>query len=165
MGDASATETLSIGEVAHRAGIATSALRYYEREGFIRSRRTSGGTRRYERETLRRLAFMRVAQRVGLTLDEIRAALATLPDARTPTVADWNRLSRSWQDRLAAQIELLEHLRDDLTSCIGCGCLSLKACRLYNPNDAAAMLGAGPRYLLGDRASDLNIHPDADTGT
>jgi MerR family redox-sensitive transcriptional activator SoxR len=152
---------LSIGEVAQRAGLATSALRFYEHEGLIRSSRTPGDRRRYDREVLRRLAFIRVAQRLGLSLEEIRAALATLPDGRTPTVADWARLSRAWNERLAAQIAMLERLRDELTSCIGCGCLSLKACGLYNPHDAAAALGDGPRYLLGDRPTDAGVRPPA----
>jgi MerR family redox-sensitive transcriptional activator SoxR len=142
---------LTIGEVAKRAGIAPSALRFYEAESLIRAVRTSGGQRRFSRETLRRIAFVRVAQRVGLGLDEIRSALATLPGSRTPTKADWERLSRSWKPRLDAQIRMLEGLRDRLSSCIGCGCLSFDVCALYNPADAAASLGAGPRYLLGDR--------------
>ena len=144
-------EWLTIGEVATRAGIATSALRFYEAEHLIRSLRTDGGQRRYPREVLRRLAFIRVAQHVGLTLDEIRSALATLPDRRTPTKADWARLSRAWRPRLDAEIARLERLRDQLTDCIGCGCLSFRSCALYNPADAARDLGAGPRYLLGDR--------------
>ena len=148
-------DVLTIGEVATRSGMATSALRYYEREGLIRSARSDGGQRRYEREVLRRIAFIRVAQRVGLTLAEIREAMAELPYERTPTVADWARLSRAWRSRLRTQIGMLERLRDDLTSCIGCGCLSFKACKLYNPDDAAAALGDGPRYLLGDRPDDL----------
>lgn len=142
--------SLTIGQVAARSGIAPSALRYYEAEGLIRARRSAGGQRRFARDVLRRLAFVRIAQRVGLTIDEIRDALATLPDARTPTREDWERLSRGWQPRLTAQIATLERLRDRLTSCIGCGCLSLEACALYNPEDGAARLGAGPRYLLGD---------------
>jgi MerR family redox-sensitive transcriptional activator SoxR len=148
-------EWLTIGEVADRTGVATSALRYYEREGLIRSERSDGGQRRFPREELRRIAFVRVAQRVGLTLEEIRDALATLPAARTPTKADWERLSRSWRPRLDEQIAVLERLRDELTSCIGCGCLSLRACSLYNRDDGAAALGAGPRYLLGDTHHDL----------
>jgi MerR family redox-sensitive transcriptional activator SoxR len=146
---------LTIGAVASRAGVAPSALRLYEAERLIRSIRTGGGQRRFHRDTLRRIAFIRVAQRVGLTLEEIHAALATLPDARTPTPADWGRLSRSWKPRLDAQIATLERLRDRLTSCIGCGCLSLQACALYNPADAASELGAGPRYLLGNSPDDL----------
>ena len=141
---------LSIGEVAERTGVSTSALRYYEREHLIRSERTDGGQRRFHRDALRTIAFVRIAQRVGLTLEEIREALATLPDERTPNRADWERLSRSWRPRLDDQIAVLERLRDELTSCIGCGCLSLRACALYNRGDAAAALGSGPRYLLGD---------------
>ena len=146
---------LTIGEVATRTGVATSALRFYEREELVASARSEGGQRRYHRDVLRRVAFVRVAQRVGLSLDEIRAALASLPQGRTPTKADWARLSRSWRPRLDEQIAVLERLRDELSSCIGCGCLSLRACALYNPADAAATLGAGPRYLLGDHPSDL----------
>lgn len=144
------SDLLTIGDVAHRAGVATSTLRYYEAEGLIRSTRTAGNQRRYDREMLRRVAFVRVAQRVGLSLDEIRTALSSLPDSRTPTPADWDRLARRWHDRLAERIALLEGLRDDLGSCIGCGCLSFKACHLYNPSDAAARFGDGPRFLLGD---------------
>lgn len=140
-------ELLAIGELAHRAGIAPSALRYYETEGLIRSSRTGGGQRRYERGMLRRLAFIRAAQNVGLSLDEIRSALSTLPAQRSPTRADWARLSRSWQARLDEQIAGLTQLRDGLTSCIGCGCLSLKRCALSNPGDAVAALGPGARFL------------------
>ena len=143
-------EWLTIGQVGTRSGIAPSALRFYESEGLIRSQRSSGGQRRFHRDVLRRIAFVRIAQRVGLTIQEIRAALATLPSGRTPTKADWSRLSRAWKPRLDEQIATLERLRDRLTSCIGCGCLSFKACALYNPSDAAARHGAGPRYLLGD---------------
>ena len=150
-----ATELLSIGEVAERTGVAVSALRFYDAEGFIASVRSSGGQRRFSREVLRRIAFIRVAQTVGLTLEEIRDALATLPQGRTPTKADWARLSRAWKPRLDAQIALLGRLRDQLTSCIGCGCLSLQACALYNPDDLAASLGEGARYLLGDKPEDL----------
>ena len=149
------SDFLSIGDVARRTGVAVSAVRYYEREGLLSSRRSEGGQRRFHRDVLRRVAFIRVAQRVGLTLDEIREALAALPARRTPTVADWAKLSRSWRPRLDQQIAVLERLRDDLTSCIGCGCLSLKACSLYNRDDAAAALGTGPRYLLGDTPADL----------
>lgn len=139
---------LSIGEMAERTGVSTSALRFYEAEGLIASTRTGGGQRRYARSTLRRVAFVRVAQRVGLSLEEIRDALATLPAARTPTKTDWARLSAAWRPRLDEQIAVLERLRDDLTSCIGCGCLSLRDCTLYNPSDRAALNGPGPRYLL-----------------
>jgi MerR family redox-sensitive transcriptional activator SoxR len=146
---------LSIGDVATRTGVAPSALRFYEQEGLVRSERTEGGQRRFHRESLRRIAFIRIAQRVGLTLDEIRDALGSLPAGRTPTKADWARLSRAWRPRLDEQIAVLVRLRDELTSCIGCGCLSLRTCSLYNPDDAAAALGAGPRYLLGDTSDDL----------
>ena len=148
-------ELLTIGAVAARTGVAASALRYYEREGLVHSVRSSGGARRYHREALRRVAFIRVAQRIGLSLDEIRAALASLPAGRTPNRADWERLSRSWRPRIDEQIAMLERLRDDLSSCIGCGCLSLRACALYNQGDVAAALGSGPRYLLGDRPQDV----------
>jgi MerR family redox-sensitive transcriptional activator SoxR len=148
-------DPLSIGEVSERSGIAPSAIRFYEREGLLHSTRSAGGQRRYEREVLRRVAFIRVAQRVGLSLDEVRAALATLPAQRTPTARDWARLSRAWKPRLDEQIEMLMALREQLSSCIGCGCLSLRACALYNPSDAAAALGSGPRYLLGDSSDDV----------
>ena len=141
---------LSIGEVAERAGIAHSALRFYEAEGLVHSERTAGNQRRYHRSELRRIAFIRVAQRVGLSLEEIRGALATLPSSRAPTEKEWAALSRTWKPRLDAQIAVLEGLRDQLDSCIGCGCLSFKVCRLYNPGDVVAAHGAGPRYLLGD---------------
>lgn len=139
---------LTIGELSARSGVAPSALRYYERLGLIHSHRTSGNQRRYEQAQLRRVAFIRIAAQVGLSLDEIRDALQSLPDARTPTRADWERLSRRWRRRLDDRIALLQGLRDDLTSCIGCGCLSLKSCRLSNPGDRLAEEGSGPRRLL-----------------
>jgi MerR family redox-sensitive transcriptional activator SoxR len=141
---------LAIGALSERTGVATSALRFYQSEGLIHSTRSSGGQRRYTRETLRRVSFIRVAQQVGLSLDEIRAAMASLPDNRTPTEKDWRRLSASWRPRIDAQIRLLERLRDRLDGCIGCGCLSLRFCRLLNPNDQAALRGPGPRYVLDD---------------
>lgn len=143
-------ETLTIRALGERTGVAPSALRYYEAEGLIESGRTASGQRRYARETIRRVSFVRAAQQVGLTLDEIRAALATLPARRTPTHDDWAKLSASWRPRLDARIAMLERLRDRLHGCIGCGCLSLKACALLNPNDVAAAEGAGARYLVGD---------------
>ena len=146
---------LTIGEVAARAGVAASALRFYEREGLIASARTEGGQRRYTSDVLRRVAFIRIAQRVGLSLDGVRTALASLPDGRTPTRRDWARLSRRWQPLLEEQLALLQGLRDQLDSCIGCGCLSLDSCGLHNPGDAAATRGPGPRYLLGDVAADV----------
>jgi MerR family transcriptional regulator, redox-sensitive transcriptional activator SoxR len=151
-------EHLSIGEVSERTGVSVSALRFYEAEGMVTPTRTPGGQRRFARDALRRIAFIRVAQRVGLTLDEIRGALATLPEQRTPTAADWARLSRAWKSELDERIRLLQSVRDDLSSCIGCGCLSLQACRLYNPDDRARVLGQGPRYLLGD--SSLDVVPE-----
>ena len=141
------TDHLTVSEVADRSGFAPSALRFYEREGLIAATRTAGNQRRYERSVLRRLAFIRAARNVGLTLDEVAAALATLPDSRTPTRADWTRLSRSWRTRLDAQIAALEKLRDGLDSCIGCGCLSLKRCAISNPGDSAAVAGSGAVYL------------------
>jgi len=146
---------LTIGEVEARTGVASSAIRFYEDEGMIASERTVGGQRRFKNETLRRIAFIRVAQRVGLSLPEIREALGSLPSNRTPTKADWARLGRTWRPRLDERIKALEDLRDELTSCIGCGCLSLRACSLYNPKDAAAVRGPGPRYLLGDSSTDV----------
>ena len=152
---AMAESMLTIGEMAERTGVAPSALRFYEAEGLIVAARSAGGQRRYPRSTLRRVAFVRVAQRVGLSLDEIRAALATLPSSRTPTKSDWARLSASWRPRLDDQIAVLERLRDELTSCVGCGCLSLRSCTLYNPGDVAARNGPGPRYLLSDERPNL----------
>ncbi len=139
---------LSIGEVAERTGVARSALRFYEAEGLIHSTRTAGGQRRYARDVLRRVSFVKVAQQVGLQLDEIREALDSLPQRRTPTQRDWQRLSQAWRPRIEARIALLERLRDQLDSCIGCGCLSLRTCRMLNPDDSAAALGPGPRWLL-----------------
>ena len=142
---------LEIGSLARRAGVAASALRFYEAQGLLAGSRSAAGRRRYPRAALRRVAFIRVAQSLGLSLAEIRAALATLPGERTPTQADWARLSRGWQPLLDARIAALTRLRDQLASCIGCGCLSMRRCALFNPADAAAALGSGPRYLLGDR--------------
>jgi MerR family redox-sensitive transcriptional activator SoxR len=143
-------ELLTIGDFAARSGVAQSALRYYEREGLIRSTRTSGNQRRYQRSELRRVGFIRIAQQVGVSLDEIRDALAALPENRTPTKADWSRLSARWRKRLEERITLMERLRDQLTGCIGCGCLSLQRCNLINPEDRLAATGTGPRTLLGE---------------
>jgi len=140
-------DDLTVGEVAERSGFAPSAVRYYEREGLIAAYRTTGGQRRFRRDVLRRLAFIRAARNIGLTLDEVRAALATLPGSRTPTRADWSRLSHGWRKRLDNQIEALVALRDGLDSCIGCGCLSLKRCAVSNPADVVGGLGPGARYL------------------
>ena len=141
---------LTIGELSARTGVAASALRFYEAKGLLRAHRSDGGQRRYKREELRRVSFVLVAQQVGLSLGEIGEALTSLPDARTPTKADWERLSRSWQPRIDHQIGVLQRLRERLTGCIGCGCLSLQACRLANPGDQAALIGPGPRYVLDD---------------
>jgi MerR family redox-sensitive transcriptional activator SoxR len=139
--------TLTIGQLSARSGVATSALRYYEDLGLIASERSAGNQRRYPQATLRRVAFIRSARRVGLTLEEVAEALATLPEGRTPTKADWSRLSRSWRPRIDAQIERLERLRDKLDSCIGCGCLSLRTCALNNPDDEVAPRGPGAVFL------------------
>jgi MerR family redox-sensitive transcriptional activator SoxR len=143
-------ELLTIGDMAARSGVAQSALRFYEREGLIHATRTGGNQRRYERTELRRVAFIRVSQQVGISLDEIREALRSLPENRAPTRADWARLSARWRKRLDERIALMEGLRDQLTGCIGCGCLSLKRCALYNPSDRLATTGQGPRILLGE---------------
>jgi MerR family redox-sensitive transcriptional activator SoxR len=142
-----AKDLLTIGEVAQRSGFPPSALRFYEREGLLSTARTSGGQRRYERSVLRRLAFIRAARTIGVGLEEVREGLDQLPGGRTPTKADWTRLSRSWRGRLDEQIEALVALRDGLDSCIGCGCLSLRRCRLYNPQDRAAESGTGAQLL------------------
>jgi MerR family redox-sensitive transcriptional activator SoxR len=144
---AKSTDLLPIGDVARRSGFAASALRFYEKEGLITGERSDGGQRRYPRSVLRRLAFVRAAQNVGLSLEEVRAALATLPDSRVPTKADWARLSSGWRTRLDDQIAGLMALRDGLTTCIGCGCLSLRRCALSNPSDIAGGAGAGARFL------------------
>lgn len=141
---------LTIGELASRSGVATSALRFYETKGLIASDRTDGNQRRYLRSTLRRVALIRAGQEVGLTLGEIAEALNTLPHGSTATRRDWERLSKGWRARLDQQIKELQALRDELTDCIGCGCLSLQSCAIFNPADAAANRGSGPRYLLGD---------------
>jgi MerR family redox-sensitive transcriptional activator SoxR len=143
-------ETLAIGDFAVRSGVAPSALRYYENQGLIRSTRTGGNQRRYHRAELRRVAFIRIAQQVGVSLDEIREALAELPENRTPTKADWSRLSARWRRKLEDRIALMEKLRDQLTGCIGCGCLSMQRCKLINPDDRLAATGSGPRTLLGE---------------
>lgn len=142
--------TLTIGALSRRSGVAPSALRFYEAEGLIQASRTPRGQRRYPREVLRRVSFIRAAQQVGLSLEEVRQALASLPGNRTPTQKDWARLSRAWRPRLDAQIAMLERLRDRLDGCIGCGCLSLRACKLLNPADRAAAAGPGPRHVLSD---------------
>jgi MerR family redox-sensitive transcriptional activator SoxR len=142
---------LTIGEVSRRSGVAASALRFYEERGLISSERAGSGHRRYPRPVLRRIAFIVFAQRIGLTLDEIGAALAKLPPERAPTRRDWLRIARAWTSRIGQRIAELERLKLGLAECIGCGCLSLDRCRLANPGDRAARLGPGPRYWVGDR--------------
>ena len=148
----------SVGQVSERSGIPVSALHFYEREGLIESTRSPGNQRRFQRETLRRLAFIRASQRVGIPLAAIREALAGLPRARTPREDDWARLAATWRDVLDDQIAQLVSLRDDLTDCIGCGCLSFQRCRLVNPADVLAAEGPGPRRLLaGSADSDVPV--------
>ena len=143
----SAEPLLTIGHVAERTGTATSTLRYWEDLGLLESLRTSGNQRRYDRAVIRRVSFIRAAQRVGLSLEEIRTALHTLPEGRTPSARDWARLSRSWRPRLDEQIRRIARLRDQLDSCIGCGCLSLRTCALSNPEDAMSDQGPGAVLL------------------
>jgi MerR family redox-sensitive transcriptional activator SoxR len=143
-------EWLSIGEVAARSGIATSALRFYEAQGLLASQRTSGNQRRYERAVLRRVALIRAGRAAGIPLERIRSALDTLPAGRTPSRRDWERLSRAWRSDLDEQIAMLHAVRDRLTTCIGCGCLSIDACTLLNPDDEAGGLGSGAHYIARD---------------
>ncbi|GAB7186496.1 redox-sensitive transcriptional activator SoxR [Kitasatospora sp. Ki12] len=158
------SDLLTIGQLADRSGLAASALRYYETLGLIHATRTSGGQRRYTRGTLRRIAFVRAAQRVGLSLDEARVALDRLPDRPAPSRAEWDRVAESWQSRIDEQIAELELLKLKLSGCIGCGCLSLSRCALYNAGDRAAEAGPGARYLLTrDPAGGPEpVSPDAD---
>jgi MerR family transcriptional regulator, redox-sensitive transcriptional activator SoxR len=142
-----ARDLLTVSEIANRSGFAASAIRFYEKEGLITASRTTGGQRRFERTMLRRLAFIRAARNVGLRLDEVAAALAKLPNGRTPTRTDWTRLSKDWRTRIDDQIAGLFALRDNLDSCIGCGCLSLKRCAISNPADSVAVAGPGAVYL------------------
>ena len=146
---------LSIGELARRTGLAVSAIRYYEARGLVRAVRSGGNQRRFPRSDIRRLSFALIAQRLGLSLAEIEAELATLPLARAPNRADWEKISGRVRGALDARIAMLERTRELLDGCIGCGCLSLDRCALYNPGDRASRAGAGPRFLLGDRAADF----------
>lgn len=145
---------LAIGQVARRSGVAASALRYYEAQGLIASRRNSAGQRRYTRDVLRRVAVIKSAQHLGMPLKDIKAALDTLPASRSPGVREWRRLSRGWQQQLNARIERLTRLRDHLDDCIGCGCLSLKSCPLRNPDDVAA--ASGPGALLFEQPDEAS---------
>ena len=139
---------LSVGELAARSGVAVSALHFFERQGLISSRRTAGNQRRYRRDALRRVAFIRIAQRVGIPLKEVQAILALLPDNRTPTREDWARVSQCWQEELDRRMRHLQQLRDDFTGCVGCGCMSIDRCPLINPDDELGRAGPGPRRLL-----------------
>lgn len=150
MGKATQDTSLSVGQVAARSGLSVSAIHFYERKGLIRSWRNAGNQRRYRRDVLRRLAVIRVANRTGLPLASIAVALADLPDERTPTVADWKLLSSRWRAELDERIARLTQLRDELTGCIGCGCLSLRKCPLRNADDRLSEDGSGPRLLDAD---------------
>lgn len=147
---------LSIGALADRTGLAVSAIRYYEAQGLIHPWRNAGGQRRFQRADIRRLSFIMVAQKFGFTLDRIGAELARLPKTRAPGKADWARVSEAFREELDARIETLTQMRETLDGCIGCGCLSLDACALYNARDKAATRGQGPRYLMGDRSWDID---------
>jgi MerR family transcriptional regulator, redox-sensitive transcriptional activator SoxR len=144
---------LTVGQVAARSGVAISTVHFYESKGLIRSRRSRGNQRRYTRDVLRRIGFIRVSQRVGISLEDIRSALDELPDNRTPTEEDWARLAKAWREDLDSRIEQLLRLRDNMTDCIGCGCLTIGACRLYNPHDKLGSEGPGPRRLLAETIS------------
>ncbi len=150
-----AFDGLSIGALAERTGLAVSAIRYYEAQGLVAPWRNTGGQRRFERADIRRLSFVMIAQKFGFTLPQIKSELDRLPKGRTPTKADWARISAGFRAELDQRIENLTRMRDTLDGCIGCGCLSLEACALYNPRDKASKRGAGPRYLMGDRADDI----------
>jgi MerR family redox-sensitive transcriptional activator SoxR len=150
-----ATALLSIGELSRRTGLSVSAIRFYEARGLVKAIRTSGNQRRFLRADIRRLSFAQIAQQLGLTLGEISTELATLPQGRAPTRQDWQGISRRIRGALERRIDTLERTRDLLDGCIGCGCLSLDRCRLFNPGDRAAKAGAGPRFLLGDRPKDF----------
>lgn len=157
---------LSIGELSRRTGLSVSAICFYETRGLVKAIRTTGNQRRFMRADIRRLSFAQIAQRLGLTLTEIEAELATLPQGRAPTRQDWQAISARIRGALQGRIEMLQKTRDRLDSCIGCGCLSLDRCALYNPNDRAARAGAGPRFLLGDRAQDFNdVEPKQGRGS
>jgi len=149
-----ALDRLSIGQLADRTGLSVSAIRYYESQGLVASVRNQGGQRRFLRSDIRRLSFILIAQQFGFKIDQIRVQLQTLPEERTPTKKDWAGISRGFRKELDAKIEMLCRLRDQLDGCIGCGCLSLRKCSLYNPEDRARRHGAGPRYLMGDRPDD-----------
>lgn len=141
---------LSIGDLARRTGLSVSAIRFYEKKGLITPDRNDGNQRRYEGSDIRRLSFILIAQQIGLSIGQIKDVMAQLPEGRTPTKADWSKISRQFRKTLDERIAMMERMRDRLDGCIGCGCLSLKACSLYNPDDKARRLGVGPRFVVGD---------------
>jgi MerR family redox-sensitive transcriptional activator SoxR len=145
------TDALSIGQLSSRTGIAVSAIRYYETQGLIHPGRNAGGQRQFRRADIRRLSFVRIAQQFGFSIERIANLLSTLPNGRPPNKADWGRIAVKFRAELDARIETLKELRNNLDGCIGCGCLSLQKCKLYNPNDKARHKGSGPRYLMGDK--------------
>ncbi len=158
---ASANQRISIGQVAKRTGLAVSAIRFYEDSGLIAPVRSAGGQRLFLRSDIRRLSFIAIAQQLGFSLETIREKLSSLPSNRTPTQRDWSRISRQFRDALDERIAILQRTRVRLDGCIGCGCLSLKNCALYNPDDRASLRGSGPRYLLGDApAADPDKQPN-----
>ena len=150
-----AIDGLTIGTISQRTGLAVSAIRYYEAQGLVTPWRNAGGQRRFERADIRRLSFVMIAQQFGFSLPQIKAELDLLPKGRTPTKADWAKISAGFRAELDQRIDNLTQMRDTLDSCIGCGCLSLKSCALYNPKDKASARGTGPRYLMGDRADEI----------
>lgn len=146
-----ANQVLTIGDLADRTGLAVSAIRFYETKGLVTPARNAGGQRRYFRSDIRRLSFVQIAQQLGFSIEDIRAALATLPAGRTPTQKDWEKISRNFRDKLDERIARMTRLRDYLTGCIGCGCLSMQKCALVNPADGLKKFGPGPRSVLGDK--------------
>ena len=146
---------ITIGQLARRTGLAVSAIRFYETKGLVAPERNAGGQRRFPRSDIRRLSFVIMAQKFGFTITRIQELLASLPDSRTPTAEDWQEISKNFRSELDAQIASLEKMRDQLDGCIGCGCLSMEKCALYNPADSARKLGPGPRYLLGNSYTDI----------
>ena len=142
---------LSIGDLARRTGLSVSAIRFYEKKGLITPDRNAGNQRRYEGSDIRRLSFVLIAQQIGLSIEQIKNVMASLPAGRTPTKADWTKIRRRFRETLDQRIAMMQRMRDNLDGCIGCGCLSLKVCGLYNPDDKAERLGVGPRYILSDQ--------------
>ncbi len=148
-------KTISIGNLANRTGLAVSAIRYYEEMGLVHPERNAGGQRRFLKSDIRRLSFVLISQQFGFTIDQIREQFDALPDRKTPNAQDWRRISKTFRRELDEKIDTLTRLRDNLDGCIGCGCLSLTKCKLYNPDDKAAVKGTGPRYLMGDRSDEI----------